>query len=284
MKIGIVSEEACSLPKDLIGKHDLELVKVPFEWKEVEGYPGDNIYQKMRQAIQAGIKTFVKTSQPSPKSYLNAFKNQLAKSDLVLCPTISSKLSGSYNSAIQAREMIEEKERIFVIDSKSGACGQGLFIFRAIELLEKGLKIQEVLKQLEGFSIQNHLYLFFEDPKYIEASGRMSQSQADWVRRMKKLHFHPMIELKPDGNLGKGGIIFAKDEVEALFKKVKKESKGQLIRVAINHADRLEDAEKLKDKLEGELKATVLFIDLATPIIASHAGPGSLLLSWSPKE
>ena len=180
--------------------------------------------------------------------------------------------------------MIEEKERIFVIDSKSGACGQGLFIFRAIELLEKGLKIQEVLKQLEGFSIQNHLYLFFEDPKYIEASGRMSQSQADWVRRMKKLHFHPMIELKPDGNLGKGGIIFAKDEVEALFKKVKKESKGQLIRVAINHADRLEDAEKLKDKLEGELKATVLFIDLATPIIASHAGPGSLLLSWSPKE
>jgi len=73
---------------------------------------------------------------------------------------------------------------------------------------------------------------------------------------------------------------------EALFKKLSKESQkarkeGKRIRVIISHADNLEGAEKLRQMLK-EIKAEVPFISLASPIVCSHTGPGTLLAGWMP--
>jgi len=288
VSIGIVTENnlAC-LPEKVMERYQIETADAIVDWPAGEQLPGENIYQKMREADKRGIKTFPKTSQGTPKVYFNAFKKQLQKFEKVLCITISSKISGCYNSACQAKEMLkgEEKERVYILDTLQAAPSQALLVLKAIELIQEQREINEVLDELKKLIPQTHLYAIFEDPKWVEAGGRVSKGQANWIRRMKKLNLHPLITIK-DGVVTEGGIIFAKDMAEALFKKISKESRkarkeGKRIRVIIGQADNPEGAEKLRQMLK-QIKAEVPFISLASPVVCSHTGPGTLIAAWMP--
>ena len=302
ISIGIVTEGNITLlPQKILERYRIETVDAIVDWPEGEGLPGDNIFQKMREADKRGIKTFPKTSQAPPKSYFSAFKKQLGvthplpRFDKVLCLSITSKVSGCYNSACQAKEMLEEgaKEKVFILDTLQAAASQALLVLKAVELIQEQREINEVIEEIKKLIPQTHLYIIFEDPKWIEAGGRASKSQANWIRRMRKLNLHPLITIK-EGIVTKGGIIFAKNMAEALFKKIKKESQkvrkeGKKIRVVINHADNPEGAEKLKQMLKGYSSPTaqqgkfeVSFVGLASPLICAHTGPGSLLAAWQP--
>lgn len=288
ISIGIVTEDIGSLLPKIIERYQIELAPVILDWPDLEGIPGENIYQKMREIEKRGIKTFPKTSQATPKSYLDAFKKQLARFGKVLCLTVTSKISGCYNSAVQAKQMLDEKERerVFLLDSLSLLSGQALLILRAIELSQEGKEINEILEELKKLIPQVGLYILFEDPKWIESLGRITKSQADWIRRMKKIGLYPLMTIK-DGNIGKGGIVWAKDMSEALFKKISKESKkirqqGKKIRVVINHADNLAAAEKLKKMLKEKIGAEVAFVDQGSPIICAGLGPGTLIVGYVP--
>ena len=286
VSIGIVTEgNLADLPQKVLERYQIEPVLCIVDWPEGQNLPGENIYQKMREADKRRIKTFPKTTQPSPKSYFDAFKKQLQKFDKVLCITLSHKLSGCYNSACQGKEMMSEneKQRIYILDSLQAAASQALLVLKAIELIQEQREINEVIDEVKKLIPKTHLYAILEDPKWLEAGGRVTKSQANWVRRMKKLNLHPLMVLK-DGIVTKGGIIFAKDMAEALFKKIAKESQrtrkqGKRIRVIIQHADNLEGAEKLRQSLK-EIKAEIPFIGLASPVIASHTGPGTLIAAW----
>lgn len=285
VSIGIVTEDITDLPQKTLERYQIEIVKTILEWPEEENLPGENIYQKMREADKRGIKTFPKTSQAVPKSYLGAFQKQLQKFNKVLCITITSKISGCYNSACQAKEMLkaEEKGRVYILDSLQAAASQALLVLRAIEMIQEQREITEVIDELKELIPQTHLYIVFEDPKWIEAGGRASKSQANWVRRIKKINLRPLITIK-DGVVAKGGIIFAKDMAEALFKKISKESQkarkqGKRIRVIIGQADNPEGAEKLR-KLLKEIKAEVPFVSLGSPVVCAHTGPGTLIVAW----
>jgi len=286
VSIGLVTEgNVTLLPQKILERYQIETVDAIVDWPEGENLPGENIFQKMREADKRGIKTFPKTSQATLKSYLDAFQKQLKKFEKVLCISITSKLSGCYNSACQAREMLEEKERVYILDTLQAAASQALLVLRAIELIQEQREINEVIDEIKKLIPSTHLYVLFEDPKWIEAGGRVTKSQANWIRRMKKLNLHPLMTIK-DGIATKGGIIFAKDMAEALFKKISKESQkarkeGKRIRVIISHADNLEGAEKLRQMLK-EIKAEVPFISLASPVMAAHSGPGTLISAWQP--
>jgi DegV family protein with EDD domain len=285
VSIGIVTEDVADLPAKVAERYQIEIVPLIVDWPEGEKLLGENIYQKMREADRLGIKTFPKTSQAVPKSYLDAFQKQLQKFDKVLCLTITSKVSGCYNSACQAREMLEEdeKEKVYILDSLTASSGQALLALRAIELIQEQREISEVLEELKKIIPKIYFYVILEDPKWLEAGGRASKSQTNWVRRMKKINLHPLIIIK-DGLVTKGGVIFAKDMAEALFKKISKESQkarkqGKKIRVIIGQADNPEGAEKLRKRLK-EIKAEVPFISLGSPVVCAHAGPGTLIAAW----
>ena len=288
VSIGIVTDEIADLTPKIIERYQIEIVPFTLDWPEEKNLPGENIYQKMREADKKGIKNFPKTSQGAPKLYYDAFKKQLEKFDKVLSITISHKLSGCYNSACQAKEMLpeEEKERVYILDTLQAAASQALLVLRAVELIQEQREINEVIEELKRLrENKTHLYIIFEDPKWVEAGGRVSKGQANWIRRIKKLNLHPLITIK-DGAVTKDGVVFAKDMAEALFKKLSKESQkarkeGKRIRVIISHADNLEGAEKLRQMLK-EIKAEVPFISLASPIVCSHTGPGTLLAGWMP--
>jgi len=289
VSIGIVTEDVASILPKILERYQIELAFTKFEWPELEKIEGENIYQKIKKAYEIGIETRPRTSQPTPKSYFDAFKKQLQKFDKVLCLTLSSKISGCYNSAIQAREMLteNEKERVYVFDTLHVAASQALFVLKAIELIQEQREIDEIVEELKKLIPKTHMYVIFADPKGPAFIGRITKSQEKWIRRIKKIGIQPIIKIK-EGVLVKGGMVFAKDEPEALFKKISKESEkerksGKKIRVIINHADNLEGAKKLKEKLK-EIGAEVSFISEGPPIVCAVTGPGTLISGWQPIE
>ena len=289
VSIGIVTEDVASILPKILERYQIEIAKAKFDWPELEKIEGENIYQKIKKAYEIGIETRPRTSQPSPNDYFEAFKKQLQKFEKVLCLTLSSKISGAFNSAIQAREMLpeDEKERVFIFDTLNAAAGQALFVLRAIELIQEQREVKEVIEELKKLIPKTQTYIIFADPKGIEFIGRITKNQGNWIRRMKRVRIHPIMKVK-DGVLTKGGMAFAKDESEALFKKISKESKkerklGKKIRVIINHADNLNGAKKLKEFLKG-IGAEISFVSEGPPIICGVTGPGTLIVGWQPIE
>jgi len=78
-KIGLVVDEGADLPKEIIEKNQIATVPIKMDWPDVENLPGENTFQKMREAEKRGIKSFGKTSQPSPKDFLDSFKKTVGR-------------------------------------------------------------------------------------------------------------------------------------------------------------------------------------------------------------
>ncbi len=288
-RIGLVIDEGADLPKETIEKYQIEVVSLKMEWPEVDNLPGQNTFQKMREAEKRGVQGFGKTSQPSPKDFLGALKKQFEKFEKVLVVAITSKHSGTYNSACQAKNFLslEEQKRVFVVDSLNASGGQGLLTLRAIDLiLEEKKEIEEIAVELEQLRLKIRLAGMLKDPKWLEASGRISHFLANWIRKMEKIGVRPLIGIK-NGTIKAVGIKKgARDIPTALFQELEEKTKklrnqGGKIRVVITHGDNLEMAQKLKEMIEKELKGTeIVFLNLIDDVLGVLVGPDSLIFAW----
>jgi len=308
-KIGIITDEAADLPKDIIGKHQIAIVPVKLDWPEIENLPGENTFQKMRELEKRGIKSFGKTSQPSPKDFLDKYKYQLERFDKILCITLTSKLSGTYNSAIQAKNFLEidKQGKIFIIDSLSASSGQALLVLKAIDLIaaqegeprsprfageaghegrESGKGIEEITQDLEKFVPKVQTFVVFEDPKWIEASGRIPHLLANVIRSLMKSEIRPVLTFKKGKLVLAGFKAHAKDVPTTLFRQFEKTTEKtrkqrKRIRTVITHGDNLAGAQRLKEMVEKEFENTeVAFINIINNVVGAPAGPNALTLAW----
>ena len=287
-KKGIITDEAADLPKEIIENEQIAVVPVKLDWPEIENLSGENTFQKMRELEKLGMKSFGKTSQPSPKDFIDTYNLRLERFDKVICITLTSKLSGTYNSAIQGKNFLtpQDQEKVFVIDSLNASGGQALLVLKAVDLIKSDKKIEEVVKELEKFTSQIRLFLMLEDPKWLEYSGRISHLIASFLRNMAKRGVRALLTFK-NGRLAPGGIkIHAKDTVRVLFNQFEKETQklrqeNKKIRMAITHGDDLESAQRLKEMVEKEFKnIEVAFINIVNDIVGAVTGPNTLVFSW----
>jgi DegV family protein with EDD domain len=287
-KIGLVTDGAADVPEEFIQQNQIAVVPVKMDWPEIENLPGNNIFQRVRESEKRGMKTFGKTSQPSPKDFLIAYKKQLESFENIVCMTVTSKLSGTYNSAIQAKNFMtpEEAKRIYVIDSLNASSGEGLIVFKAAELVGQGKNTEEIVNLLEELVPRTTFYGMFMDPKWLEASGRISHTLANWVRRAEKIGMRPLLGMK-QGVLKSMGIKRgAKSLPEALFREIDEKTKkarkeGKKIIVAIAHGDNVGIAESLKEMIESKLEnCKVVHITLIDNVLAVLAGPDALVFGW----
>ena len=287
--IGVIVDEAADLTREIIEKYNIGVVPLSVHWPEIENIPGENIYQKIRELEKKKDKSFGKTSQPSPKAFMDIFQRQLEFFEKIICLTITSKHSGTFNSACQAKKFMGEAgNNVFVIDSLNASAGSALVVLRTIDLIEKGFSVEETVKEIESFVPKVRLYILIEDPKRLEASGRMSGMVANWVRRMQAIGIRPLLGLK-EGKLGPIGIKRSKDMPTALFNEIETKTKdlrkeGKRIRVAITHADVLDRAEALKEILNTLENTEIAIINLADDVLGSLVGPGALVAAWAPLE
>jgi len=286
--IGIVTEETADLLPEMVAKHQIATVPVILNWPEIEKLPGENTFQKMMELERREIKSFGKTSQPSPQDFLAKYLYQIEKFDKVLCITLTSRLSGSYNSAVLAKTLLapEEQGKVFIVDSLNASCGQALVVLKAIDLVSSGKGIEEIVKGLEEFVPQVHAFVMFEDPKWLEASGRISHIVANVMRGMAKMGIRPLLTFKKGALVPAGLRTKARDTAGVLFKQLEKDTErsrktGGRIRMAITHGDTPEEAQRLREMAERELEnIEVAFISIINDVVGSVTGPNTLCFAW----
>lgn len=290
-KIGIVTDEVADMHKEIVEKYKIAITPAKIDWPDIENLPGENTFQKMKEIEKRGIKSFGKTSQPSPKNFLDCYKEQLENFDEIICITVTSKLSGTFNSAIQARNMLgpEKSDKIFVVDSLNATAGEALVVLKAIDSIKEGKKSKEITEELQELIPKVRLFGILLDPKWLEKSGRMSSNLANWVRKMAGIGIRPLIGIK-DGVVKAVGVrTRVKDIPTALFKELEDQTKksrkqNKKIRVVITHGDDIKEAEKLKKMIEGGLEnIEVNFLNLIDNVLDIITGPGTLFCAWCEK-
>jgi DegV family protein with EDD domain len=274
-KIAIITEDICSLPEKEIKNYGIEIVKTKLYFSQLERFPEKNIYQLMEET-----KELPKTSAPSPGDYLRAYKKVLENFEKALVITTSSKLSGCFNSAFEAKQLFDFPERIFLFDSQQAVVGQGLLVLKAAQLIDQEKDIEEIFKILEGLRSKIKTFGFLKTTYWAKMTGRLSKRLdfAFWILRI--LGIYPYFGIK-EGKIGFSGFNFwTSDNERSIFNQLKHASKKGEMVVGINYTNNLELALKLKEKIEKELKSQVLFCSLVPPIVGVNSGPGTLIVGF----
>ncbi|MFA5729692.1 MAG: DegV family protein [Candidatus Paceibacterota bacterium] len=285
-KVAVLVCNFASINEATINKYNIvQIVSTPY-WPEGDSLVGDNIFQKMRDARKKGIKSSPKTSQPSMGTFKKYFEEALKNNDEVICITISSKISGTYNAALQTKKLFSPdiQEKIHIIDSNNIDAAESLLAIKAIEIIKNEKDIKAVVEKINSYILKTYFYGMTENPDQMEAGGRISHVLAVILSQMQKIGMRPILHMD-DGVVKAANLkMNAKDISEALFKQfedINKKSltEGKTYRVAISHADNIIGAEKLEqmflEKHPSQVK--IDFISMTGVFIGSHVGPGTLM-------
>lgn len=203
----IISDSACDLSKKYIQEHDVKIVPLSVSF-DGETYSKDGIEIDRNDFYQQMVdnpKVFPKTSLPSVESYAETFREYTSQGIPVICFTISLVLSGSYNAARMAKELVEEEDanaNITVLDSKQNTVTQALIIDQVVRMRDAGLPFNKMLTKLDKLMSSARIFFTVGSLDYLQKGGRIGKVA---VAATGKLGVKPIIILK-DGEIGLGGI------------------------------------------------------------------------------
>ncbi|SDK82602.1 DegV family protein [Natronincola ferrireducens] len=267
-KVKIITDSTAYIDRVFASKHNIEIIplSVNFEGKtENEGFPGD--FEEFFQRL-AKSQDFPKTSQPSVGAFSVAYNKALDEGYEVVVITISSKLSGTYNSASTAATLVDET-KISVIDSESTAANLKALVEIALELTNKDMAREEIVAEIEMQKKKMGIYLTVGTLDYLKKGGRLTSTAA---LLGSLLNIRPIIALK-DGKLE--GIAKVRGKKKALEKMIEAIPEETSL-ISICHIYALEEALELKAIVEGSFPKTRVTIEELGPVIGSHLGPKAL--------
>ena len=176
MKVKIVVDSACDLPREIAQRLDRTVVSTRTIFGRGEYLDGINLtteqfYEKMEETDARPT-----TSQPPPADYAEAFEKALEDGDVVVCLTPGAKLSGCCQSAHIAAEPFGDK--VMVVDSETVTIGEQLLVLRAVKLRDDGLSAQEIVDQLNREKKQVRMLALLDTLEYLKKGGRISSAVA----------------------------------------------------------------------------------------------------------
>lgn len=219
----IVSDSACDLSKEYLEKHDVTIVPLSVSF-DGETYYRDGVDITRDECYQRMVddpKLFPKTSLPSVESYADVFRSFVEQGFPVVCFTITTLFSGSYNSAINAQSLVLEDypdANICVIDSKQNTVTQALLIDQFVKMLEDGLSFEQAMSKLDALMASARIFFTVGSLDYLKMGGRIGKVA---TAATGKLGVKPVIVMK-DGDIGLGGIGRNRNKLKASVLQVAK--------------------------------------------------------------
>ena len=240
------------------------------------------------EAMSNGAET--RTSQVNVAEYEEYFEQFLQEGRDILHLTLSSGISGAHNSAMVAKNMLEEKypdRKIYIVDSLAASSGYGLLMDRLADLRDMGKSIDEVYQWAEENKRKVHHWFFSTDLTFFIKGGRVTKT-AGFVGTM--LNICPLLHVDKEGKLiPKQKVRTKKKVIEAIVKKMEEFAENGMDyngKCYISHSACREDADavaKLIEERFPKLDGNVLVNDIGTTI-GSHTGPGTVALFFWGEE
>ncbi len=241
-------------------------------------------FEDFYRAMQNGAET--KTSQVNVSEYEEYFETFLKEGKDILHVSLSSGISGSFNSANIAKETLEEKypeRKIYVVDSLTASSGYGLLMDKLADLRDEGKTIEEVYQWVEENKLNCLAWFFTSDLTFFIKGGRVSKTSG-FVAGV--LNICPMLNVDKEGKLIPRQKIRTKRKViEAIVKKMEEKAENGLDysgKCYMSHSACYEDARAVADLVESKfpkLNGKVEINNIGTTI-GSHTGPGTVALFY----
>lgn len=236
------------------------------------------LYAKMLAGADA------KTSQVSTGDYVEHFEKFLSQGLDVLHATLSSGISGTYNSAVAAKNLLAEKypeRKVVIIDSLAASAGYGLFVDRLADLRDEGMGIDELAAWGLEHRLEVQHWFFSTDLTFFIRGGRISKA-AGVVGGLLKIC--PMMDVEPDGSLAVKEKIRTKQRAIKrdlqLMEELAQDGLDYSGKVFISNSECADDARAVASEIEAtfqKIDGPVRISDIGA-IIGCHTGPGTVAL------
>lgn len=285
MKIAVVTDSLTNLTKEDLERYPnvyygyLNVIvndKAYAEQKEINN-------EKLFGMIDEGAT--YSTSQPSPEEFVQLYTKLLQEYDHILGLFCTQNVSGTVNSARIASTMVEGAEdRITVIDTNTASIGVENVLVRVCQLLEAGMKLEDVVKVVDFYKTHGPMYLYVDDLNTLVRTGRLSKTAAN---------IGNLFNIKPIIGLSNGKLdVFDKVRTrKRVFKWIAEKlredvaNKGKQI-VRITHVNAIDGANELKSLMEetcGEQVEVYVGNEIG-PVMAIHFGRGGVGACWMPAQ
>ena len=214
------------------------------------------------------------TTQPPPGDFLGIYNKLAKETDEILVVTLSSKLSGTYQSAWQAKEMMEGKCRIEVIDSQKVAMSLGLIVISAAKAAQAGASLDELVARVRKAMPRSHLIAYFDTLKYLAKGGRIGKAQG-MLGAM--LSIKPILTIK-DGEMSPVTKLRSRAAgMDYLYNSVAGFSNIQ--ELAVEHCTTPDDADELIERLSSLFPKERIYKSTLSPVVGTYAGPNALAVT-----
>ena len=271
----IVSDSTVDLPKEYLQAKQVPIISLSYimdgvTYEEMDGLSHKEFFEKLRTG------SLPTTSQINPEQAREALEPLAKEGKDILYIGFSSGLSGSYNSVRMAAEDLKEEYpdiNIITIDSLCACMGEGLLLYKALELKERGMSMKEIVEWVEANKLHICHNVTVDDLNHLHRGGRISRTTAV-VGSMIKIK--PIIHMSDEGKL----VVIGKERgrkksLISIVDRMEKQMQGyDNDIVMITHGDGIEDAEFVKKQVEERCGIHNVMINGIGSVIGSHTGAG----------
>lgn len=275
----IVTDSTAYLPADLTNKYNIAVTPQVLIWDDHTYRDGVDIQPNEFYTRLKTAKVMPSTSQVSPATMHETFQTLVGQGLSVLGIFISSKLSGTLQSAVQGREMLgSAADKVILVDSQSTAMALGFQVLAAARAMEAGASLQECAAIAEKAHEQSGVFFAVDTLEFLHRGGRIGGAQR-FIG--SALNLKPILALKNGKVEGVDRIRTKSKAHDRVIELVAEQVKGKSnIRLATLHANAAEDAKNVLARAAAELSPVETLLTEVSPVVGTHAGPGTVGLAY----
>ncbi len=272
--IKVVTDSTNYLPPDEIEKFEIRVVPLNVHFGEQQVFQeGVTLNNDQFYAMLAEAPELPTTSQPSPGQFLDVFSELTEAGHDVLCIVLSSKLSGTYQSALDAKHMLPDAN-IVVFDSYSVASPLGLMAITAAEMGAEGCTMDEIVARVEQMRRDMRVYFVVDTLEYLQKGGRIGAAAA---------FCGTLLKVKPILSLD-DGVVKPLDKVRSKRKAIQRllseleshVSSDQPVQALAMHAQAPDEARELEIEIRRRFNCLRIVFGEVGSVVGTHTGPGLL--------
>lgn len=277
-KVIIATDSSAYLPKEYVDQYQIPVLPLTVNWEGKSYYDGIDIqaeefYQQLGQS-----KSMATTSQVTVGQFLEVFTKLLDEGKQVLYLGISSGISATINSALQASAELGNPENLIVFDSKIVSMALGLMVLEVARAAEKGASLKECYELAQDAYGRISVYFTVDTLEYLHRGGRINSA-----KRLlgSALNLKPIMEIR-DGKIELVESVISRKK--ALIRMVDLIEKGvdgrSPVRLAPFHALAFDDMVIMENMAKERLNPIEIIRSEVSPVIGSHVGPGTVSMAY----
>jgi DegV family protein with EDD domain len=272
LSIQVITDSTSDMPEGMVKELGIRVVPIYLRFGDKAYRDGVDITKDEFYTMLASSPHHPASSQPNPEDFANIFKDYCGNKDGIVSIHISSKISGTYNSANIAKKTLKSECPIEIIDSGLNSGGLGLVVKAAATAAQAGANMAEVVNEAKTAVQDVRMFGLFETMKYLARSGRVNKTIA---AASSVLHVMPLLTFH-EGEIVRAGLVRAVSKGEnRIYDFVKNNT--PITELMIVHSQVLDQAKQLKHRLGEIIQEENISIAELGAGLGVHGGPGVLL-------